>query len=176
MRGFHVRFVALLVVMLWMGSGCAGPRLSPVPSQTVASPVVFLPPIVTIPLSDQDSRYFKGIPVLFEEGSWKSLQPILRARLALPHLADNVRDRLMFDLALVELRLGDLPSRMDAEDLLIRLDAFGKPYEIREAAGLIVKFMKEARHANAANQELKKKLDQVRKTFRELSTLENSLR
>lgn len=176
MRAFNVQLVIALVITFLVGSGCAGPKVVTPPIQTAAPPVFFLPPIVMVPLSDQDSRYFKGIPILFEEGSWKSLQPILRARLALPHLADNVRDRLMFDLALVELRIGDPLSRMDAEDLLIRLDAFGKPYEIREAAGLIVKFMKESRHARVANQELKRKLDQVRKTFRELSTLENSLR
>ncbi|MHB8542912.1 MAG: hypothetical protein ACYC9S_02760 [Leptospirales bacterium] len=176
MRAFNGQLMIALVITFLMGSGCAGPKVAPPPPPTSSAPVFFLPPIVMVPLSDQDSRYFKGIPVLFEEGHWKSLQPILRARLALPHLPDNVRDRLRFDLALVDLRLGDPLSRMDAEDLLIRLDAFGKPYEIREAAGLIVKFMKENRHARAANQELKKKLGQVKKTFRELSTLENSLR
>ncbi len=164
------------MAMLGMGTGCAGPVSLPPPPQVSSYPVIFLPPIVAAPLSDQDSRYFKGIPILFEDGSWKSLQAILKARLALPQLPDSIRDRLMFDLALVELRLKDLPSRIDAEDLLIRLDAFGKPYEIREAAGLILKSMKETRQERALNQELKKKLDQVKKTFRELSTLENSLR
>ena len=134
------------------------------------------PPLVMLPLSDRDSRYFKGIPVLFEDGSFKSLKPILKARLALPHLTDAVRDRLRFDLALVDLRLKDAASRLEAEDLLIRLDAFGAPYEIREASGIILSFWKESRHERRANAELKKKLEQVKKTFRELSTLENSLR
>ena len=104
-----------------------------------------------LPLSDRDSRYFKGIPVLFEDGSFKSLKPILKARLALPHLTDAVRDRLRFDLALVDLRLKDAASRLEAEDLLIRLDAFGAPYEIREASGIILSFWKESRHERQTN-------------------------
>lgn len=155
--------------------GCVTPQ-KPAPLPPPMPPVIYLPPLVTLPLSDRDSRYFKGIPVLFEDGSFQSLKPILKARLALPGLTDAVRDRLRFDLALVDLRLRDRGSRMEAEDLLIRLDAFGAPYEIREAAGIILRFWKEERHQRQTNRELKKKLEQVKKTFRELSTLENSLR
>jgi hypothetical protein len=156
-------------------AGCVTPPKSPPPPPPMP-PVIYLPPLVTLPLSDTDSRYFKGIPVLFEDGSFRSLKPILKARLSLPGLTDAVRDRLRFDLVLVDLRLGDAGSRMEAEDLLIRLDAFGAPYEIRETAGILLEFWKQARHQQAANRELKKKLEQVKKTFRELSTLENSLR
>ena len=133
-----------------LGAGCV-PTQQPVPPPPPMPPVIYLPPLVTLPLSDRDSRYFKGIPVLFEDGSFRSLKPILKARLALPGLTDAVRDRLRFDLALVDLRLGDSGSRMEAEDLLIRLDAFGAPYEIRETAGILLEFWKQARHQEEAN-------------------------
>lgn len=165
----------LAVIFALVAAGCVSAPKPP-PVQPVMPPVIYLPPLVMLPLSDRDSRYFKGIPVLFEDGSFQSLKPILKARLALPHLTDAVRDRLRFDLALVDLRLKDPASRLEAEDLLIRLDAFGAPYEIREASGIILSFWKESRHERQTNAELKKKLEQVKKTFRELSTLENSLR
>lgn len=167
--------IACMVVVL-VSDGCAVThRPSPTPVSS-SPPVIILPPIVTVPLTERDSPVFRGIPVLFADGSWVGLRAILKARKSLPGLPPEVLDRLDYDLALVDLRLQDPEAVREAKVLLTRLDAFGKPYEIRESAGLFLKLMNEIHQVRVSNMDLRKKLDQVRKTFRDLSTLENSLK
>jgi hypothetical protein len=170
------RTLIACMAAVFVTGGCAAMHRPAPPPVSSSPPVIILPPIVTVPLTERNSPVFRGIPVLFADGSWVGLRAILKARRTLPGLAPEVQDRLDYDLALVDLRLQDPEAVREARMLFTRLDAFGKPYEIRESAGLFLKLMNEIHQGRVANADLRKKLDQVRKTFRDLSTLENSLK
>ncbi|MGC8529949.1 MAG: hypothetical protein ACP5OP_07115 [Leptospirillia bacterium] len=139
------------------------------------SPVIILPPFAIAELSHHDAQYFAGMPYLFSRGYYRAAREILRARASHPEISQDLRNRLLFAEALADLHLGASGRRKGAT-LLAGLDTPKTPYEIREASQRLLDQIRRNAQLRRENTELRQKLSQVKKTLKEFSNLEKSLK
>lgn len=156
-------------------SSCQTPHMLSRPSVPCPAPVIILPPFAIAELSHHDAQYFEGMPYLFSKGYYRAARSLLQARSAISNLPSVVRDRLVFAWALADLHL-EPAERKEGLDLLETLDGKETPYELKEASYLIRKDHKENLQLKREKAQLLLKLAQVKKTLKEFSNLEKSLK
>ena len=139
------------------------------------TPVIILPPFAIAELSHHDAQYFIGLPYLFSRGYYQASREILKARASHPEISQDLRNRLLFAEALVDLHL-KAAGRREGETLLSALDTPKTPYEIREASQRLLDQIRRNATLRRENNELRQKLSQVKKTLKEFSNLEKSLK
>jgi hypothetical protein len=144
-------------------------------SPSCPAPVIILPPFAIAELSHHDAQYFEGLPYLFSKGYYRAARSLLQARSAISDIPPAVRDRLIFAWALADLHLGPKGTK-EGMDLLGTLDGKKTPYELKEAAQLIRKDRRETLRLEREKAQLTQKLAQVKKTLKEFSNLEKSLK
>ena len=140
-----------------------------------STPVIILPPFAIAELSHHDAQYFTGLPYLFSRGYYQAARTILSARASHPEISQDLRNRLLFAEALADLHLGG-SGRREGESLLASLDTPKTPYEIREASQRLLDQIRRNATLRRENSELRQKLSQVKKTLKEFSNLEKSLK
>ncbi|MCL5953990.1 MAG: hypothetical protein M1509_05735 [Nitrospirae bacterium] len=138
-------------------------------------PVIILPPFAIAELSHHDAQYFSGMPYLFSRGYYRAAREILKARASHPEISQDLRNRLLFAEALADLHLG-ASGRREGATLLSGLDTPKTPYEIREASQRLLDQTRRNAQLRRENNELRQKLSQVKKTLKEFSNLEKSLK
>ncbi len=148
------------------------PARTPPPCPT---PVVILPPFAIAELSHHDAQYFGGMSYLFSKGYYRAARALLMQRSSLPALSPAVRDRLVFALALADLHLAPA-ERQEGENLLGTLNGEKTPYELKEASQRLLADAQESARLRRERTLLLQKLSQVKKTLKEFSNLEKSLK
>ncbi len=138
-------------------------------------PVVNLPPFAIAEISHQDAKYFEGMSFLFSKGYYVAARSLLKRRASLPNLSGHVRDRLVFAWALADLHLGPA-ERNEGHDLLATLNEVGTPYELKEASQRLMEYAEETAKLRREQVLLRQKISQVKKTLKEFSNLEKSLK
>ena len=165
----------LVLLCLLAAASCQSlpPQRKPAP---VPPPqVIILPPFAIAELSHHDAQYFSGMSYLFSKGYYRAARSLLERRAALPNLSTNVRDRLIFAWALADLHLGPT-ERLEGYALLGKLNETSTPYELKEAAQRLISDAQEASRLRRDRTLLLQKLNQVKKTLKEFSNLEKSLK
>jgi len=169
-----VRGALLLFLSMTLLSACQGAHLSRRPSDC-NTPTIILPPFAIAELSHHDAQYFTGMPYLFSRGEYRAARDLLKARALHPEISQAVRDRLIFAEALADLHLG-LRGHKEGMDLLGGLNGTKTPYEIREASKKFLQQEGDNARLRRENAEIRQKLSQVKKTLKEFSNLEKSLK
>lgn len=163
--------VALLVLPM---TACQS--LPPVRTPPPCPPaVIILPPFAIAELSHHDAQYFGGMSYLFSKGYYKAARALLKQRSSLPAISPAVRDRLVFAWALADLHLGPT-ERHEGQNLLGTLNGEKTPYELKEASQRLLADTQESARLRRDRTLLLQKLSQVKKTLKELSNLEKSLK
>lgn len=138
-------------------------------------PIIILPPFAIAELSHHDAQYFSGMPYLFSRGYYQAARVILKARASHPEISQDLRNRLLFAEALADLHLGRT-GRREGSMTLSALDTPKTPYEIREASQRLLDQISRNATLRRENNDLRQKLSQVKKTLKEFSNLEKSLK
>lgn len=172
--GSPLRGVLSLFLTMTLLSACQGAHLSRRPSDC-NTPTIILPPFAIAEISHHDAQYFTGMPYLFSRREYRAARDLLKARSLHPEISQAVRDRLIFAEALADLHLGR-QGRKEGRDLLGRLDGTKTPYEIREASKKLLQQASDNAKLRRENAEIRQKLSQVKKTLKEFSNLEKSLK
>lgn len=168
--------IALLPALsLLLLCSCQTPRILYSPPPPCPAPIIVLPPFAIAEISPHDAQYFGGFSYLFSKGYYRAARSLLQTRAALPNLVPAVRDRLIFDWALADLHLGPSEYR-EGMGLLGRLKETETPYELRAAAQILLRDHRENMKLQREQSQLLDKLSQVKKTLKEFSNLEKSLK
>ncbi|MCL4486117.1 MAG: hypothetical protein M1537_07320 [Nitrospirae bacterium] len=138
-------------------------------------PVVILPPFAIAEISHHDAQYFGGMSYLFTKHYYRAARVLLKQRSSLADLSPAVRDRLVFAWALADLHLGP-GERHEGRDLLRTLNGEKTPTELKEASQRLLADAQESSRLRKERALLLQKLSQVKKTLKEFSNLEKSLK
>ena len=138
-------------------------------------PVVILPPFAIAEISHHDAQYFAGMSYLFTKHYYRAARALLKQRSSLGDLSSAVRDRLVFAWALADLHLGP-GKRHEGRDLLRTLNGEKTPTELKEASQRLLADAQDASRLRKERALLLQKLTQVKKTLKEFSNLEKSLK
>ncbi len=165
-------FLLLLLVAL---DGCGSMNTPPAPREDLPR-VVFLPQAVSPFWGGGSSHFLTGLSKLFDAHDWDKLDDLLNKRLSEKDIPGDVMARLLYDKALVDIETPGGKRLEEARKILKTLDVDRVPYDVRESSHILSRMLERNARLEESNRILTHKLDQVRKTFKDLSNLENTLK
>ena len=173
--GRFFRGAIFLILALVTFSGCSSIRNPPAPREDLPR-IVFLPQAVSPFWGGGSSHFLTGLSKLFDAHDWDRLDALLDKRLSEKDIPGDVMARLLYDKALVDIETPGGKRLEEARKILKTLDVDRVPYDVRESSHILLRMLERNSRLEESNRILTHKLDQVRKTFKDLSNLENTLK
>ncbi len=167
--------VALSLMALMLLGGCSSTHTASPPREELPR-IVFLPQAVSPFWGGGSSHFLTGLSKLFDDHEWDKLDALIDRRLAEKDIPGDVMARLLYDKALVDIETPGGRRLEQARKILRTLDVERVPYDVRESSHILLHLIERNGRLEDSNRELTRKLDQVRKTFKDLSNLENTLK
>ncbi len=173
--GRFFRGAIFLILALVTFGGCSSIRNPPAPREDLPR-IVFLPQAVSPFWGGGSSHFLTGLSKLFDAHDWDRLDALLDKRLSEKDIPGDVMARLLYDKALVDIETPGGKRLEEARKILKTLDVDRVPYDVRESSHILLRMLERNSRLEESNRILTHKLDQVRKTFKDLSNLENTLK
>lgn len=164
-----------LILALMTFGGCRSMQSPPMPREDLPR-IVFLPQAVSPFWGGGSSHFLTGLKKLFDAHDWDKLDALLDKRLSEKDIPGDVMARLLYDKALVDIETPGGKRQEEARKILKTLDVDRVPYDVRESSHILLRMLERNGRLEESNRVLSRKLDQVRKTFKDLSNLENTLK
>lgn len=171
---FFIGAIFLIFSLVVLG-GCSSMPNPPAPREDLPR-IVFLPQAVSPFWGGGSSHFLTGLSKLFDAHDWDKLDSLLNERLSEKDIPGDVMARLLYDKALVDIETPAGKRLEEARKILKTLDVDRVPYDVRESSHILLRMIDRNARLEESNRILTHKLDQVRKTFKDLSNLENTLK
>jgi len=173
-RHLSGRAIFMVLALVLMG-GCSSMQNAPAPREDLPR-IVFLPQAVSPFWGGGSSHFLNGLSKLFDAHDWDKLDSLLDKRLSEKDIPGDVMARLLYDKALVDIETPGGKRLEEARKILKTLDVDRVPYDVRESSHILLRMLERNSRLEESNRVLTHKLDQVKKTFKDLSNLENTLK